>query len=194
MFKREWFEIVGAAPADARRVRYWDLAATEAKPSTDPDWTAGGRVSIKGGVYYIEDMRRLRGTPKAVEDTVKQTAEMDGREIQIWMEQEPGSSGKNTIDHYARDVLTGYSFRGHRATGSKEMRADPVSAAAEAGNVKIVKGAWNMAFLDEIEVFPHGSHDDQVDALSGAFLKLSGDIDLAGVTLGNLTKESQWRR
>ena len=30
LFRREWFEIVDAAPADCRWVRYWDRAATEA--------------------------------------------------------------------------------------------------------------------------------------------------------------------
>ena len=29
-------------------------------------------------------------------------------------------------------------------------------------------------FLDEIEAFPLGGHDDQVDALSGAFMRLRG--------------------
>jgi len=68
----------------------------------------------------------------------------------------------------------GYTFRGHKTTGSKEIRAQPVSSAAEAGNVKLVSGAWNSDFLDEVELFPHGRYDDQVDAVSGAFLMLSG--------------------
>lgn len=168
-FKREWFEIVDAAPKDARRVRYWDLAATEPKPGKDPDYTAGGRVAEKDGVFYVEDMRRDRKTPRGIEELVQQTAEIDGREVDIWMEQEPGSSGINTIDHYRRRVLVGYTFRGHRTTGSKEVRANPVSAAAEAGNVKLVRGDWINDFLDEIVSFPHGNHDDQVDAVSGAY-------------------------
>ena len=37
MFRREWFGLVGAAPHDLReKVRHWDLAATEARPGTDP--------------------------------------------------------------------------------------------------------------------------------------------------------------
>jgi hypothetical protein len=28
MFRREWFQLVNAAPIDAMRVRYWDRAAT----------------------------------------------------------------------------------------------------------------------------------------------------------------------
>lgn len=173
-FKREWFEIIEAAPAGIRKVRYWDLAATEPKPGKDPDWTVGALVGEKDGVYYICDIKRTRTTPRGVEALIKQTAELDGRAVEIWMEQEPGSSGVNTIDHYAREVLKGYAFRGNKTTGSKEIRANPVSAAAEAGNVKLVRGAWVSDFLDEIEAFPNGPHDDQVDAVSGAFEMLAG--------------------
>jgi predicted phage terminase large subunit-like protein len=52
-------------------------------------------------------------------------------------------------------------------------RADPLAAQWQAGNVKLVRGAWNKAYLDEMEAFPAGSHDDQVDASSGAFNKLA---------------------
>ena len=137
MFAPQWFEIVRAVLADAGRVRYWDLAASREQVGSDPDWTAGAKVALKDGVYYIEDLRRLRGTPKEVEDSVKQTAQLDGTAVPVWIEQEPGSSGKSVIDHFASRVLVGYAFRGDRVTGSKRRRADPVSAAAEAGNVKL---------------------------------------------------------
>ncbi len=54
------------------------------------------------------------------------------------MEQEPGSSGVNDIDHYAGQVLVGFSFRPEKTTGKKEIRANPVSSAAEAGNIKLI--------------------------------------------------------
>ncbi len=60
------------------------------------------------------------------------------------------------------------------ATGDKETRAKPVSAQAEAGNVKIVRGLWNDEFLRELENFPAGKHDDCVDALSGAYEQIGG--------------------
>jgi len=79
----------------------------------------------------------------------------------------------NTIDHYLRYILPGYSFYGDKKTGSKYDRARPVSAQAEAGNIKVVKGRWNADFFNELELFPDGINDDQVDALSGAFDKLA---------------------
>lgn len=56
---------------------------------------------------------------------------------------------------------------------NKETRARPVSAQAEAGNIKLVREAWNEAFLRELENFPEGALDDQVDGLSGAFKVLT---------------------
>lgn len=179
MLKREWFKIVPDYPRDARGVRFWDLAATEQKDGKDPDYTAGAYVVEKDGIYWIVDMRRTRTTPKGVEDLIKQTGEMDGKRTHIFMEQEPGSSGVNTIDHYRRYILKGYTFQGVPATGSKELRAFPLSAAAEAGNVYLVRGAWNKDFLDEADVFATqaAEHDDQVDAVSGAFEALNKRIE-----------------
>jgi predicted phage terminase large subunit-like protein len=168
-FKREWFKIVDDYPRGAIRARYWDLAATEAAKGKDPDYTAGALMTQKDGIYYIIDIKRIRGTPAAVEALIKQTAELDGKETDIHMELEPGSAGIANIDHYARHVLVGFSFHGQKTTGSKELRANPVSSAAEAGNIKLVRGPWINDFLDEAEAFPQGPHDDQVDAVSGAF-------------------------
>lgn len=179
MFRREWFQVVSEIPAGCRAVRYWDLAATPAGPERDPAYTARALVATKSdGVFYIVDIRRIRGRPAQVEALVRQTAELDEtcmglKHVGIYMEQEPGSSGVNTIDHYARNVLAGFTFRGHRATGSKELRAAPVSSAAEAGNVKLVRDPWINDFLEEMEAFPESRYKDQVDAVSGAFNTLT---------------------
>ena len=51
----------------------------------------------------------------------------------------------------------------------------PVSVRAEAGQIFLTIGPWNGAFLDELCGFPHGRHDDQVDALAGAYAQLTGE-------------------
>lgn len=168
LFERHWFEIVREAPAGLQWVRFWDLAATAATGSGDPDWTSGAKVAYSDGVYYIGDIRRMRGTPQAVRSFIRQTAQLDGSDVWIYIEQEPGSGGVNTIDTYRREVLPGYTVRGRRPQGDKILRAEPVSATAEAGNVKLLVGAWNQAYIDEAAVFPAGKKD-QVDSVSGAF-------------------------
>lgn len=179
-FRREWFEIIEPydVPDDMRVVRFWDMAATEEpkqkKKVNDPDWTAGCKMGEKDGIFYIFDVRRTRRSPQGVESFISQTAAVDGREVEIYIEQEPGSSGVHVIDHYKRRVLLGYTVRGVRSSGSKEVRANPLSAMAESGYVKLVRGNWINDFLDELELFPQeGVHDDQVDSASGAFSVLT---------------------
>ena len=192
-FRREWFTIVQDYPRQAKRVRFWDLASTEPRPGTDPDWTAGALVVEHGGRYTICDMKRLRGTPGKVEALIAQTAALDGPGVDIWIEQEPGASGVNTIDHYQRRILKGYTVRGYRNTGNKETRSNPVSSAAEAGNVDLLQGPWITDYLDEAEGFPGGSHDDQVDAVSGGVAVLG--VGMPPITFGateTMTQASRW--
>jgi len=169
-FQRHWFDVVEAAPASAMKlVRYWDLAATAPKPGKDPDYTVGLLLGRTGdGVFYILDVRRRRLNPKGIEDLLKQTAITDGKSVDILIEQEPGASGKILIDHLIRHTLAGFSVKADKVSGSKELRANPVSSQAEAGNVKILARPWTRDLLEELEAFPEGSHKDQVDALSGA--------------------------
>jgi predicted phage terminase large subunit-like protein len=174
LFKGDWFQVTGNIPTDMKRVRFWDLAATAKTKSNDPDWTVGAQVGIKDGRYFITDIVRMRGTPYEVEQKIKQTAAMDGIGTGIVMEQEPGSSGVNVIDHYARSVLPGYNFKGVRSSGSKQERALVFSSACEAGNLFVARASWNSSLIDECEVFPYGAHDDQVDAVAGAIQALVG--------------------
>lgn len=173
LFRREWFRVVERAPAGLTRLRFWDLAATEARPGTDPDWTCGALLGKSPeGVYYVLDVRRDRTTPRGVERLVLQTAEQDGRDTAVGMEREPGSAGVALAQRYAA-LLAGWTFCCERATGSKTTRAAPFASQAEAGNVCMLRGAWNGAFLDEAEAFPQSAHDDQVDAAAGAFALLA---------------------
>lgn len=182
MFKRSWFEVVDAAPASTRKVRRWDLAGTDASAGGDPDWTVGLLLSESAGTYYIEDVRRDRVSPAGVDRMLKSTASQDGRSVKIRVPQDPGAAGKAVANHHVK-WLVGYDVRATPETGSKEVRATPVSAQAEAGNIKLVRGAWNEAFLEEVSMFPNAAHDDQVDALSGAFAEL---LQLSSYSLANV--------
>lgn len=177
LFKGTWFKVVDHPPAGiTSRVRAWDLAATpkDEKKASDPDWTAGVLLGkTNAGDHIVLDVRRLRGTPQQVKAAVCHTAVADGQSVKIVMEQEPGSSGVAVIDYYLR-ALSGFSFHGIRSTGSKVDRAQPLAAQAEGGTVKVLRAAWNRDFLDEVQAFPFGRHDDMVDALALAFLHCKG--------------------
>lgn len=174
-FKREWFEVVEAAPAisAARKVRRWDFGATDPKEKTssDPDYTVGLLLGEVGGTYYVLDIVRGQESPAGVERMLKNTALQDGRTIKVRIPQDPGAAGKSNAAHQIK-LLAGWDVKAALESGSKEVRATPVEAQAEAGNIKLVNGPWVAAFLDEIAEFPNAKHDDQVDALSGAFAEL----------------------
>lgn len=164
MFEREWFNVVNVSPVDGMTVRYWDKAATEG----GGDYTVGTKLrKTPSGVWYVEDVIRGQWSSHKTSQIIRQTAAIDGTGVPIRMEQEPGSSGKDVIDYYTREILQGYNFKGDRVTGSKPDRAAPFASQAEAGNVKIVAAQWNKAWLDELCLFPVGAHDDQVDSVSG---------------------------
>lgn len=170
LFERHWFEIVGEAPREARRGRYWDKAGTAGGGA----FTAGVRMSHVNGLTYIEDVVRGQWAAGDREAQIKATTQADAAVFgptgfTVWVEQEPGSGGKEsagaTIQH-----LAGYRVYADRPTGDKFTRADPLAAAAKAGNVKLVRGAWNEAFLRELEAAgPGAAFLDQMDAAAGAF-------------------------
>ena len=168
LFRREWFDVVYQAP-QMRTLRYWDLAASKNKRS---DFTSGTLAGVKDGIFYILDVQHHQKDPLGVKELLQQTAVRDGRRTIIWIEQEGGASGKSLVAYYKSDALKGYVVHGDEKHISKLVRAEPLAADAAAGKVRIVKGDWNEAFLSELEVFPFGANDDQVDSTSGAYSKL----------------------
>lgn len=173
-YKRHYFPVIKSRPANpARRVRYWDLAATEATTGSDaaqPDWTVGLLLSADAqGGYCVEHVERFQGSPKQVEAAILNTAAQDGKDVIVGIPQDPGQAGKAQASHLMR-LLAGFTVEVNRESGSKIVRAGAASSQAEQGNISIVQGHWNEAFLSELENFPRkGAKDDQVDALSGAF-------------------------
>lgn len=189
-FQREWFPILDAIPSGwIDVVRYWDKAATKPNESNkDPDYTVGLKLyKYADGSYVVGDVRRLRDTPLKVEQFIKNTAFQDTLNVTICIEQEPGSSGVADADNYVR-LLSGFNVRVRKPSTDKVTRALPVSAQAEHGNIKILRGPWNDDFLKELENFPpeesssdSRGHDDQVDTLSGAFNEMCTNIGLLDV-------------
>lgn len=168
-FEWEKIAIVSHAPELKEIVRYWDKAGTQGGGA----YTAGVLMGLGvDGVYYVLDVVRGQWEAPARERTIKQTAQSDSRAVPIWIEQEPGSGGKESAQATIRN-LAGFVIRAERPTGDKALRAEPFSVQVEAGAVKMVAGAWNSEYLHELRNFPVGKYKDQVDASSGAFSKLT---------------------
>ncbi len=174
VFKKEWFEIVKSVPASGKWVRYWDRASTEPSQSNpDPDYTCGLKVMrADNGIFYVTDMLHEQMSTHKVEQAIKNTTSQDGLSTTQWLEVDPGQAGVFEKNYYSK-LLAGFDVRFNRPTKNKQERAKVASAQAEAGNIKILAGPWNDAFLSENQLFPDGNHDDIVDCLSGAITVLT---------------------
>lgn len=167
---REWFNVVDRLPSgEAEFVRSWDLAATV---SGKADWLVGTKMAKIGGRFYVVDVARSRTAPADVLPRITTIASQDGKGVYITVEQEGGGSGKIVSAHIASQ-LAGYRVEFVRPTGDKVFRAIPFLDQAKAGNVFILRGDWNDAYLSELDTFPNGEHDDQVDTSAYAFGELA---------------------
>ena len=164
-----------SARAVGRPIRYWDKAGGSApKPGKKLGgaYTAGVKmVKLENGRYCILDVQRKRLQTHERERLIQQTAENDGTDTIIYMEQEPGSSGVDSVKS-SISGLDGYSAHADRPTGDKVHRADPFSVQVNMGNVELLQGPWNQDFIEELRYFPVSTYKDQVDAASGAYTKL----------------------
>jgi predicted phage terminase large subunit-like protein len=131
---------------------------------------------MESGAYLIMDVQRGQWSYLKRENVIKQTAEMDGVNCNIWVEQEPGSGGKESAQRTA-SMLSGYTVHLDRVQDSKVNRANPFASQVEAGNVYMIVADWNQEFLDELKGFPSSEYRDQVDAASAGFLKLQ-DVNI----------------
>ena len=128
--------------------------------------------NVAGYDYVILDVVRGQWSAHEREKIIKQTAQMDGYNCEVWVEQEPGSGGKESAENTIRN-LAGYMVKKEPVTGDKTLRAEPLSDQVNIGNVRLLKGPWNQKFIDELQNFPVGKYKDQVDAAGGAFNKIA---------------------
>jgi len=174
MFKVDRFILTNTLPKSGeviKTIRYWDKAGTVNKESA---YTVGVRMShLTNNRWIVEDVKRGRWGTHERESVIRQTAEADGTRVEIWEEQEPGSSGKESAEGTIRN-LAGFRVYAERPTGEKAHRADPYSVQVNNGAFMLVNAIWNREYIEEHRFFPFSTYKDQVDASSGAFNKLIG--------------------
>jgi len=178
LFNRKWFTVIDTIPDGwVECIRFWDRAATKPNPGNmDPDWTRGVKLyRYRDGTYVVGDVKSIRDTPGQVELFMKEVAEMDGRRVKIVAQQDPGSAGVSEAEYIVRR-LGAFEIRVVTLSKDKVVRAKPVSAQCEFGNIKVLKAPWNQPFFSELISFPDGKHDDIVDGLSGAYNEMPNTV------------------
>lgn len=155
-----------------RAVRYWDKAATE-----DGGKRSAGvlMVLMSSGKVRILDVQKGQWSSAKRERIIRQTADIDAQlwegasfNVQVVVEQEPGSGGKESAENTIRN-LGGHPVYSDRPTGDKIIRSEPYQSAVENGMVELVPGKWTRDFIEEHELAPNGPFMDQWDSASGAY-------------------------
>lgn len=186
-YPRSKVNIIDEIPDDVVRwVRAWDLAGTEDKkennPEDGPAYTAGVLIGKrKNGRYIIADVINQRLNSSDVRSTVLNTAKADkaayGRKMRIRMNQDPGQAGKDQAEQYLK-MLSGFSVNIERESGSKETRAEDLSAqwiglkSSEKGNVDVLNAPWTQSYLAQMDGFPDRKFKDMADASATGFMEL----------------------
>jgi predicted phage terminase large subunit-like protein len=184
MFRWEWWKTTEVEPVTTTLVRYWDLAGTEPKKKGhDPDYTAstlaGDMHDQRTAILDVTDFRESIGQRDLkIEEIAKDDRRKYGLRVTWWFEQEAGIGGEERMTALVRRIQkAGLAVHVEPATGSKLLRAEPLAAAAEAGNVVLGPDnparPWRDRFRGHMADFSATcAHDDIADSASGAFNKL----------------------
>lgn len=178
-FQGSWFGRLVAAPTDCVRVvRFWDLAGSKRRRS---DYLAGVKMGLlPNGSSVVLDVVNVKGNPAEHEQTIQRTAIADGRDVEIWIEEEKGASGALLVDNWSRTLLRGFYVQpSNNGNEDKQTRAKLPSGDASKGHVWLLEREWTDDFVSQLEAFPEGAHDDMVDGFTGAWHRLYGESELA---------------
>jgi len=171
----------GNLPHITRKVRAWDLAATEGAG----DWTTGslGGIGTNRDIYLL-DRERFQRNSADVERAVMQTAQRDGYEVKILIEQEKAGAGKALVEHYQR-LLPGYNVQPAKIDGAKEVRARPYSAMQNNKRIWLPEHDTQLCkewIGEHAKMMGDGRrprHDDQIDTMAYCVLDLIGEGETA---------------
>lgn len=204
-FPRSKVTLIDELPDDVVRwVRAWDLAGTEDKRNNSaedgPAYTAGVLIGKrKNGRIVIGDVINQRMNSSDVRKTVLNTARADKAafrsKYRIRMNQDPGQAGKDQSEQYLK-MLSGFSVNIERESGSKETRAEPLSAQWINGNVDVLNAPWTGEYLAQMDGFPDRKFKDMADASNTGFLELEKMNTSSGPPKDDrqnpLLKQSYW--
>lgn len=161
----EWFETyeVPPSPGDPGRIiQSWDFAVRDGESN---DFSVCITAHVRGNDVHILDIFRSKlDYPDQRQAVVSQANRLQANVILI----ETAANGSPLLADLRHLNAAGMPTPiGVPVQGSKVERLSIQSHRIQAGDVKLPdKALWLEDFRAEILAFPHGRHDDQVDALS----------------------------
>lgn len=176
LIKRGWFRFYRQLPGELDELLLsWDMAFKDAAAN---DYVVGQVWARAGSQKYLVAQTRDRmDFPATVEAFRQQAALYPSANLKLV---EDSANGPAVISTLRREIS---GLIAVRPQGSKEARVAAVSPTIEAGDVWLPDpelAPWIGEFVEEAAAFPNGAHDDQVDAMSQALLRLqrSGPVTL----------------
>ena len=161
------FNTIGSF-AVSNGVRFWDLAFADKKRS---DYSVGAKCCLSGSQFTIADIVRVKTKYPDLKELIINTALSDGPGVKIGLE-DVGAQ-RAVVDDVARDRrLANYVITARRPMGNKLARAMPWISRTKLGDVCVFQSAWLDDFKAECAAFRVDMthpHDDQIDAVSGAW-------------------------
>lgn len=176
LIKRHELYVIDELPSNVRLrwARGWDIADTaiDSKNAKKSDWTVGVKIAIDdvSGIVYVVHAIRRKLDPAGVNSLILLTANEDGKQCRV---AEGEGSGKATVQARGK-ALMGYDYEVMPEREDKLTRGAPFRVQCTLGNVRVLRGDWNDAYIDCMTSFPVGKHDDDWDATANAFNRLTG--------------------
>ena len=176
LIKLAWLHMRERPQKVNRVVQYWDTAFKEGQ---DNDYSVCCTMAeYDQGYIVLEIFRRRLEYPDLIKMMIAQATKWRPQRIRV----EDAASGQSAIQTLRR--TTKLPIVPRRVDRDKVSRINAQTGYMEAGLLHIWDGQdWNHDFLEELSRFPTGVHDDQVDALEGAF----DDLLHAGIDMGSET-------
>jgi len=168
-----WFKRFREIPAKHLRketIQVWDTAQKADEIQNDPS-VCGTWVRTDTGYYLIDVFRKWLTQPQLERAFVDLYNKYKPHRVIV----EDKSSGSGLIQH-AKEETT-IPVLAFEPEHDKVTRLSVESGTIEAGNVFIPEEAsWVFDFLQEVQNFPNGTHDDQCDLLSMALKYFRDDV------------------
>lgn len=157
---------------ETRGVRFWDTAVSI---KTAADYSAGALCTYSKEYLTVYNIVHGKFEYPDLKKKIIECAKQDGPNVIIGLEQVGQTKG--FVDDLLRTPeLLNYTIQGITPWADKLNRALPWIARAENGRMNIANGGWYKAFEDECLQFTANNthkHDDQIDAVSGAYMMLT---------------------
>ena len=141
--------------SQATTFQSWDIALKDGK---DNDYSVCVTGKLERDILYIQDIRRFKLDIYNLINEMHRLKETLKASYVIVED--------TSVTVHLQQLIDFYTYK-YKPRGDKIVRANSASFYIKSGRVKLLNNtAWIDEFRAEINAFPNGKHDDQVDTLS----------------------------